>query len=90
MIYQGTHRVRADGNAKHEKAGDVNTDESLLGKVGRVTVSIPAGGPGEVLLPVRGGTEAFAAWSDEPIDRHRRVVVVESISARSVFVTPVP
>jgi hypothetical protein len=43
-----------------------------------------------VLLAVRGGSEAFAAWSDEPIPRHRRVVVVESLSARSVFVTPVP
>jgi hypothetical protein len=68
----------------------VGAEESLLGKIGRVTVSIPADGPGEVLLTVRGGTEAFAAWSDEPINRHRRVVVVDSISARSVFVTPVP
>ena len=68
----------------------VGAEESLLGKIGRVTVSIPADGPGEVLLPVRGGTEAFAAWSDEPIMRHRRVVVVDSMSARSVFVTPVP
>jgi len=68
----------------------VDGEETLLGKIGRVTVSIPANGPGEVLLPVRGGTEAFAAWSDEPIMRHRRVVVVDSISARSVFVTPVP
>jgi hypothetical protein len=68
----------------------VGAEESLLGKIGRVTVSIPADGPGEVLLPVRGGTEAFAAWSDEPIMRHRRVVVVDSISSRSVFVTPVP
>jgi hypothetical protein len=68
----------------------VGAEESLLGKIGRVTVSIPADGPGEVLLPVRGGSEAFAAWSDEPIMRHRRVVVVDSISARSVFVTPVP
>jgi len=64
-------------------------DESILGKVGRVTVSIPADGPGEVLLSVRGGSEAFAAWSDEPIRRHSRVVVVECISARSVFVTPI-
>jgi hypothetical protein len=64
--------------------------ESLIGKVGRVTVSIPAGGPGEVLLPVRGGTEAFAAWSDEPVARHTRVAVVETLSARSVFVTPFP
>ena len=68
----------------------VGAEESLLGKIGRVTVSIPGKGPGEVLLPVRGGSEAFAAWSDEPISRHSRVVVVEALSARSVFVTPVP
>jgi hypothetical protein len=66
------------------------TDQSLLGTIGRVTVSIPETGPGEVLLPVRGGTEAFAAWSDEPIRRHTRVVVVECSSARSVIVTPLP
>ena len=67
-----------------------DAERGLLGLIGRVTVSIPAGGPGEVLLPVRGGTEAFAAWSDEPISRHRRVVVVETLSARSVMVTPLP
>ena len=66
----------------------MDAEESLLGKVGRVTVSIPVGGPGEVLLSVRGGTEAFAAWSDEPIARHSRIVVVDTMSARSVFVTP--
>jgi hypothetical protein len=82
--------------AHNAKAGDVPVGandgavESLLGKVGRVTVSIPPKGPGEVLLPVRGGSEAFAAWSDEPIARHTRVVVVESLSARSVFVTAMP
>ena len=68
----------------------VDTEESLLGKVGRVTVSIPVDGPGEVLLSVRGGTEAYAAWSDEPIARHSRIVVVDTMSARSVFVTPLP
>jgi membrane-bound ClpP family serine protease len=66
-----------------------DAQESLIGKVGRVTVSIPARGAGEVLLPVRGGTEAFAAWSDEPIARHSRIVVVDTLSARSVFVTPI-
>jgi hypothetical protein len=65
-------------------------EQSVLGAIGRVTVSIPVGGPGEVLLPVRGGTEAFAAWSDEPIPRHSRIVVVECMSARSVVVTPFP
>jgi hypothetical protein len=68
----------------------VDADESLLGKVGRVTVSIPVDGPGEVVLPVRGGSEAFAAWSDEAIPRYSRVVVVECMSARSIFVTPFP
>jgi hypothetical protein len=67
-----------------------DAEQSLLGSVGRVTVSIPAEGPGEVLLSVRGGTEAFAAWSDEPIRRHSRVVVVECMSARSVVVAQLP
>jgi hypothetical protein len=65
-------------------------EPSLLGAIGRVTVSIPPAGPGEVLLPVRGGTETFAAWSDEPIARHTRIVVVDTISARSVLVMPYP
>jgi hypothetical protein len=63
--------------------------ESPIGKVGRVTVSIPSGGPGEVLLPVRGGSQAFTAYCDEPVPRHARVAVVEALSARSVLVTPV-
>jgi hypothetical protein len=67
-----------------------DADQSLLGSIGRVTVSIPANGPGEVLLSVRGGSESFAAWSDEPIRRHSRVVVVECMSARSVVVAPLP
>jgi hypothetical protein len=67
-----------------------DADQSLLGSIGRVTVSIPANGPGEVLLSVRGGSESFAAWSDEPIRRHSRVVVVECMSARSVVVAPMP
>lgn len=67
------------------------TNEELIGQVGYVTVPIPAdGGPGEVMLTVRGGTEAFAAWSDEAIQKHARVVVVENRSGRSVTVTPLP
>ena len=82
--------------AHNAKAGDVAVDakggaaESLIGTIGRVTVSIPAHGPGEVLLSVRGGSVAFAAWSDEPIPRHSRVIVVDALSARSVLVTPSP
>jgi hypothetical protein len=61
----------------------------LIGQVGYVSLAIPLGGPGEVMLPVRGGTEAFAAWSDEPVAKHTRVVVIEDRSGRSVTVTPV-
>jgi hypothetical protein len=70
----------------------VSTDagESVVGTIGRVTVPIPAGRPGEVLLPVRGGTEGFAAWADEPIEKNARVLVIESTSARSVIVTRFP
>ena len=64
--------------------------EDLVGRIGRVTVGIREGRPGEVMLPVRGGTEAFAAWSDEPIPKGLHVVVVECRSPRSVFVTPFP
>jgi membrane-bound ClpP family serine protease len=62
--------------------------DELAGLVGFVSVPIPRDGTGEVMLSVRGGTEAFAAWSDEPIAKHTRVVVVEGRSARSVTVTP--
>jgi membrane-bound ClpP family serine protease len=66
-----------------------DSNDELIGQIGYVTVPIPAdGGPGEVMVTIRGGTEAFAAWSDEPIAKHARVVVVENRSARSVTVTP--
>lgn len=64
--------------------------ENIVGLIGRVTVPIPANGLGEVMLPVRGGTEAFAAWSDRSIEKHAQVLVVEYPSGRSVVVTPFP
>jgi membrane-bound ClpP family serine protease len=67
---------------------DAGTDAELIGQIGYVTVPIPAGGFGEVMVPVRGGTEAFAAWSDEAIAKHARVVVVEERSGRTVTVSP--
>ena len=65
-------------------------EQSPVGAIGRVTVSIPSDGPGEVLVSVRGGTEAFAAWSETPIPKHARVIVVDRTSARSVVVEPFP
>jgi hypothetical protein len=64
-------------------------EDALVGTVGYVSVPIPASGAGEVMLSIRGGTEAFAAFADEPIGKHARIVVVETRSSRSVTVTPV-
>ena len=64
--------------------------QDLIGTIGMVTVPIDPGRSGEVMLPVRGGTEAFAAYSDESISKNSRVVVVECLSGRSVMVTPCP
>jgi hypothetical protein len=64
-------------------------DQSLVGTVGHVTVPITPERPGEVLVPVRGGTEAYAACSDVAIRKHARVVVVDILTARTVSVTPV-
>jgi hypothetical protein len=67
-----------------------DADQSPVGAIGRVTVSIPSDGPAEVLVAVRGGTEAFAAWSQTPIAKHALVIVVDRTSARSVVVEPFP
>jgi hypothetical protein len=65
-----------------------STQQDAVGAVGRLTVAIAPGRPGEVVIAIRGGTEAFAAWADEPLARNARVLVIEQTSARSVHVTP--
>ena len=45
-------------------------------------------GPGEVLIKIRGGSETYLAWSDEPLPKGANVLVVESRGARAVDVTP--
>ncbi len=49
-----------------------------------------AAGPGEVLVQVRGGTEAFLAWSEQPLARGTSVLIVESRGTRTVDVVPFP
>ncbi|MFI6949968.1 hypothetical protein [Streptomyces sp. NPDC050422] len=43
-------------------------------------------------MSVRGGSETYAAWSrtGTALARDTRVVVIDSISARSVIVEPLP
>ena len=63
-------------------------DDRVVGTIGRVTVPIPDRGPGEVVVPIRGGSEAFAAWADHPISKNTQVLVIEQPTPRSVVVTP--
>jgi len=67
-------------------------DQQMVGKVGRVTGGISPGVIGEVMVAVRGGSEAFHAYSADPeesIGRGTRVVVVDYFPPRTVVVTPV-
>jgi hypothetical protein len=63
-------------------------DEALIGAIGRLTVATRgADGPGEVVIPVRGGTEAFIAWSPGPLPKGATVLVIESRGRRAVDVS---
>ena len=62
----------------------------MIGKMGRVTGTIGPGKLGEVMVPVRGGSEAFHAYAaddDQTIERGQRVVVVEYYPPRTIVVT---
>ena len=66
------------------------TDQRMIGKVGRVTGTIAPEKLGEVMVPVRGGSEAFHAYSEDPtevIPMGTRVVVVEYFAPRTVVVS---
>ncbi|WP_037601960.1 hypothetical protein [Streptacidiphilus rugosus] len=62
-------------------------DEAVIGCTGRLLIGTRGiEGPGEVLVRVRGGTEAFMAWSAEPLPVGATVLVIESRGARQVDV----
>ena len=62
-------------------------DEAPIGCVGELILATRgARGPGEVLVRVRGGTEAFIAWSEEPLAKGTAVLVIDFRGARAVDV----
>ena len=64
-------------------------DHALIGCIGLLTVATrDSAGPGEVQVPIRGGTEAFVAWSPEPLARGTSVLIIESRGHRAVDVSP--
>lgn len=66
-------------------SGEVN----LAGMIGRISVPVPAEGNGEIILSVRGGSEAFTAYTvgGEELAKNARAAVVEQTGSRTVLVT---
>jgi hypothetical protein len=62
-------------------------DLSPLGCTGHLIVGTRGrAGPGEVLIRIRGGSEAYLAFSDEPLPKGDSVLVVETLGPRTVGV----
>ena len=62
-------------------------DEAVVGTVG-ILVHPTRGkaGPGEVWVRVRGGSEKFLAWSEDPLPKGTTVLIIESRGSRTVDV----
>ncbi|MGW3357167.1 hypothetical protein ACWDFL_17360 [Streptomyces bungoensis] len=62
-------------------------DEAVIGCTGTVLIGTRgSAGPGEVLVRVRGGSETFLAWSEDPLPKGATVLVIESRGCREVGV----
>ncbi|HUC60046.1 MAG TPA: hypothetical protein VMA95_21780 [Streptosporangiaceae bacterium] len=61
---------------------------SAIGCIGVITIATRGPvGPGEVQVQIRGGSEAFIAWSDEPLAKGTSVLVIEERGHRTVDVS---
>ncbi len=72
---------------------DVAADHQVISKVGRVTGEIRPGGLGEVVIAIRGGSEAYYAYAADPkerIEKGTRVIVIEHEPPRTVVVARYP
>jgi hypothetical protein len=68
----------------------MSADHELIGKVGHVTSEIVAGGMGDVMVPIRGGSESYYAYSSDPeetIPKGARVLVLEQQAPRTIIVS---
>jgi membrane protein implicated in regulation of membrane protease activity len=66
----------------------MSSDETVIGKIGRVTHRISNGKAGEIVVFIRGGSETYMAYSDDDVPEQTEVLVVAQRSARTVEVTP--
>ena len=61
---------------------------SAIGCIGRIIVATRGeAGPGEVLVQIRGGSEAFIAWSENPLPQGTTVLVIDERGDRTVDVS---
>ena len=66
----------------------VARETSLIGSIGVLSVATRGtDGPGEVIVKIRGGSEAYIAWSPTPLPRGQTVLVIESRGSRTVDVS---
>jgi membrane protein implicated in regulation of membrane protease activity len=82
-------------NRLMDMAMRMNTDATpsssdLVGAIGVVVRSVPAGGYGEVRLSVAGQPMKFNARADQPLARGTSIFVIEVPSPTSVLVEPTP
>ncbi|GHD88021.1 hypothetical protein GCM10010508_22380 [Streptomyces naganishii JCM 4654] len=76
---------RQDENEGRQSA--MAQDEAVIGCTGELLIGTRgSAGPGEILVRVRGGSETFLAWSQEPLPIGATVLVVESRGCREVDV----
>ncbi len=58
-----------------------------MGCTGKVIVATRGEqGPGEVLVNIRGGTEAYLAWSEQPLAKGTEVLVYNAREGRALDV----
>jgi hypothetical protein len=68
----------------------MSADHELIGKVGHVTSEIGPGGMGDVMVPIRGGSESYYAYCSDPderIPKGSRVVVLDQQAPRTIIVS---
>lgn len=83
--------MTGSGPTRHRGTGIRLADQQVIGKVGRVTGTIGPERVGEVMIPIRGGSEAFNAYAADTTDTiatGTRVVVIEYFPPRTVVVSP--
>jgi hypothetical protein len=83
--------MTGSGPARYRETGIRLADQRVIGKVGRVTGTIGPERVGEVMIPIRGGSEAFNAYAadtKDTISTGTRVVVIEYFPPRTVVVSP--